>query len=109
MTIEQEYEQAFLRQAQINDLLAQNQEQTEKLVDERKALRAEREKVSQAMEKLKTAKTIQTHEEAAAEARKQADAARTEAEAFKADLANQKKEADELLAKLREQVEKKPE
>lgn len=119
MTIEEQFQQAFLRREEIQSLLATNEEMTEKVVsevtrlnaqktaleEERKNLRVEREKLSRSLDQLQTAKTIQTHEQAVTEARVKTEAAQAEAETFKASLEAQKLEGEKLLAQLRAQVE----
>jgi hypothetical protein len=116
MTIDEQFQQQFMRREEVNNLLVLNEEALERNASEkaafeaeRKTLRVEREKLSRSLDQLQSAKTIQTHEQATAEARAKAEATQAEADQLKADLVRQKLEADELLAKLREQAEKKPE
>lgn len=116
MTIQEQHQQLVLRQVAINSRLADNEKEIENLQAERKTLRAERETNSRAIEQLNVAHTVQTHEQAIAEARAKTEAAQSEvqavkveADAAKAEWAAKNKEADELLAKLREQAAAKPE
>jgi archaellum component FlaC len=91
MTLEEQQQQDALRQAQINDRVLTIDQEIEKLQDERKMLRNEREACSKRIAAIGSQIRVKSHEDALAEMR--------------ASMEEQKKRLDELVAKAEQAAE----